>query len=410
MAIMSFLRNDRGVVALLFGLLLIPALGAAGAALDYSRASNAKTQLQAALDATALAVARAARDMDDEQLYAFAQNYLAANHSTSVNAQYQLTSVDRQDDAVIMTASGVVPTTVFAVLGIEDVPIGAHSEVSWNTGRVEIALVLDNTGSMSRQNRMAKLKEATHGLLDILEMQAIHTDDVRISVVPFDMHVNVGTSYLGASWLKPIEEQGPGEQGQGHAHGHGASNSTWQGCIEDRDHPHDVNATPATSAQTLYPAVECNSSSLATILPLTSEFTSLREKVDEMSPAGWTNITIGTVWGLNTLTPHEPFTQAVPSGTSDTVKIMIVMTDGENTKNRWNSASAQIDVRTRMACDSVKNTEILLYVVRFMEGDQSLLRDCASSPDMFFDVQRLDQLKPAFEAIAAQISRIRLTQ
>jgi Flp pilus assembly protein TadG len=410
MAVKSFLRNDRGVVALLFGLLLIPALGAAGAALDYSRASNAKTQLQAALDATALAVARAARGMDDEQLFAFAEDYLAANHSTSVNAQYQLTSVQYRDGTVIMTASGVVPTTVFGVLGIDDVPIGAHSEVSWNTGKVEIALVLDNTGSMNQQNRMVKLKEATHGLLDILEKQVIDTDDVKISVVPFDMHVNVGMTHLGASWLKPIEEQGPGQQGQGNAYGQGASNSTWAGCVEDRDHPYDVNSTPATSTQTLYPAVECNSNSLASILPLTSDFQALRGKVDEMSPAGWTNITIGTVWGLSILTPHEPFTQAAPMGTSDLAKIMIVMTDGENTKNRWNEASAQIDVRTRMACDSVKDTGILLYVVRFMEGDQSLLRNCASSPDMFFDVQRIDQLKPAFEAIAAQISRIRLTQ
>jgi Flp pilus assembly protein TadG len=409
MAGKRFLKDEVGVVAVLFGLLLIPMLGMAAAA-DYSRASNAKTQLQSALDATALAAARAAPDMDDEQLFAFAKEFLVANYANSFYYAYQLTSVTRDGNSVILTGSGNVPTSVFGVMGVDNVSIGAVTQANWRVGKVEIALVLDNTGSMSKQNRMVKLKEATHGLLEILRNQGKETDDVRIAIVPFDMHVRVPTSYATADWLKPIEEQGPGQQGQGHAHGHGQNSADWEGCIEDRNHPYDVDARPASSQQRLYPAVECNSDSLATILPLTSNFDTLGAKVNQLTPAGWTNITIGMVWGLNTLTPHEPYTEAAEFGTEDVTKIMIVMTDGMNTRNRWNSASAQIDVRTRMACDSVKDTGVMLYTVRFMEGDQALLRNCATRPDMFYDVERLDQLKPAFEAIAAQISQIRLTR
>jgi Flp pilus assembly protein TadG len=61
--IQRFRSNERGNIALLFGLSLVPVVGAAGVAVDYSAASNMRTSMQSEVDATALEAARAAVDI-----------------------------------------------------------------------------------------------------------------------------------------------------------------------------------------------------------------------------------------------------------------------------------------------------------------------------------------------------------
>lgn len=391
----SFIRNERGAIAVLFGLMLIPVVGMLGAALDYSRATNSKTDLQAALDATALAVARAPRQLTGDQLQAFAEEYFRANHGPAFGEDYELTTVRRDQGLVTISASGKVPTTLMGLLGIDVIDVAASTEVVWSIGRLEVALVLDNTGSMSQQGRMTALKQATQEFLDVLEEASYEPGLVKVSIVPFDVEVRPGTQFSQQSWLRwsSVFQQW-----------------LWNGCVHDRDMPHDVGNAAATSSATRYPAVtSCSSGSLATIQPLTEDFNVLRQKVTAMQPAGWTNITIGVVWGMATLSPWAPYTQAVPYGTPDVTKIMVVMTDGMNTRNRWTSTDTQIDARTRAACQSAKDTDIVVYTVRFMEGNEALLRDCASDPGMYYNVTNVSQLLPAFQDIGQRIMKLRLS-
>jgi Flp pilus assembly protein TadG len=53
-----FAKEQNGNIALLFALTLSPMLGAAGLALDFSRSSNLKTELQSEVDLAALSIAR----------------------------------------------------------------------------------------------------------------------------------------------------------------------------------------------------------------------------------------------------------------------------------------------------------------------------------------------------------------
>src|SRR5665213_4138660 len=48
----KFRRSERGNVALIFAVSLIPMLAATGSVVDYTRAAMARSQLQDALDAT----------------------------------------------------------------------------------------------------------------------------------------------------------------------------------------------------------------------------------------------------------------------------------------------------------------------------------------------------------------------
>jgi Flp pilus assembly protein TadG len=74
----NFGSNERGNIALLFGLSLVPVVGAAGVAIDYSTASNVRTSMQTEVDATALEAARAAVDI-----------HTSSAHATKTPAQRQ---------------------------------------------------------------------------------------------------------------------------------------------------------------------------------------------------------------------------------------------------------------------------------------------------------------------------------
>jgi Flp pilus assembly protein TadG len=64
-----FRSDERGNIVMLFGLTLVPVVGAAGVAIDYSTASNMKTALQVEVDAAALEAAKIAVDVRTDAAY-----------------------------------------------------------------------------------------------------------------------------------------------------------------------------------------------------------------------------------------------------------------------------------------------------------------------------------------------------
>jgi len=64
-----------------------------------------------------------------------------------------------------------------------------------------VALVLDNTGSMSSAGKITALQTATTNLINQLQAISVTPGDVYISIIPFVNDVNVGSSNYTASWL-----------------------------------------------------------------------------------------------------------------------------------------------------------------------------------------------------------------
>ena len=108
------------------------------------------------------------------------------------------------------------------------------------------------------------------------------------------------------------------------------------------------------------------------MMPLSEDWTALNAKIDAMTPAGNTNVTIGLAWGFQMLSPVAPFNAPAPAPDLD--KVIILLTDGENTQNRWSSTASVIDARTSKACDNVKAANIKLYTVRVIDGNATLLQ------------------------------------
>ena len=123
------------------------------------------------------------------------------------------------------------------------------------------------------------------------------------------------------------------------------------------------------------------------------------------------NVTIGLVWGMHMLTQNAPLTTARTLATEpDLERIIILLTDGDNTQNRWTTNGTSIDARTDIACTNTKANGIRLYTIRVINGDASLLRRCATATSMYYDVRSASELIPVFQRIAAEIGQLRLTQ
>ncbi len=396
----EFGRDRRGALAVAFAVAMYPIMMMICAAVDLSRMSQQQARLQAALDAAALFVARLVADgKSPADLSAAARQIVEGNVNPTEMFNVNVSAV-MDGSSIRVTGSGQLNPMIANILTGNNLVVAGTSGAMWRTKKIDLVLVLDNTGSMASSGKMTALKDAATNLINTMQAVSNRPDAIRIGIVPFDVQVRVGTTYKNESWLT-------------YAGVSGLNSGNWTGCVADRDQSHDVtDTTPSTGTPaTLFPARNCTNSALTTILPLTTDWVALRAKVAAMSPAGNTNVTIGLAWGFHMLTPSQPLTNArTLAQEPDLERIIILLTDGDNTQNRWTTNGSSIDARTDLACTNVKANGIRLYTIRVIDGDAALLRRCATQTSMYYDVRTASELGPVFQRIAAEIGQLRLTQ
>ncbi|HWA29768.1 MAG TPA: TadE/TadG family type IV pilus assembly protein [Rhizomicrobium sp.] len=224
------------------------------------------------------------------------------------------------------------------------------------------------------------------------------------------------------------------------------NHSTWTGCIMDRGTDtapspptttsgYDVsNATPVSGTPaSQFPAEQysgCQFTSygstykLALVLPLTNVNGSggvnsvLTDELNTLVANGNTNQGIGVAWGWQALTDGDP----LDPGTlpQNTQKIIILLSDGLNTQNRWTSTQTSIDDREKVACDNAKSDHVLIYSIFVdiggTQGSSSALQYCAGSTpgsgdsSKYYDLTSASQIDDAFKAIGTQITQLRVAQ
>jgi Flp pilus assembly protein TadG len=219
--------------------------------------------------------------------------------------------------------------------------------------------------------------------------------------------------------------------------------STTNGKLEGQGRTCKYDA-PATSkfqnasslGTTWGPNYYCRSQS---ILPLTLDQSAITTKINALSAAGNTNILEGVAWGMRTLSPAEPFPEGrVGTEERPLQKVMIVMTDGENTygTDTWNynksaygpygylrlnrlglttisdsTVNDKQDALTLEACSNAKSAGITVYTVAFSvtsTSTKTMLKTCATSGDYYYAAESNSELLAAFQTIANQISRLRI--
>jgi Flp pilus assembly protein TadG len=424
----AFGAAARGNVTLTFALALLPMVGLVGAAVDYSRATAARTGMQMALDATALAMARDVSSMNDPALLQTAQQHFVAlfNYPEAENVQLT-TSYEGGNGPIVFTATARIKTEFMRVMGFDSLSIAATSTAAWSNTKLQVALVLDNTGSMSEFDRIGALKIASHRLLKILKGAAKNPGDVQVAIIPFSNDVNVGKNNANASWI----EWSLWDALMGLVNSKNKNRSAWSGCVTDREQPYNTLATQPKSSNsgsgssgsgssgsgsskaTLFPAYQPSYGCPIPLIPLTNDWTALGNLVDAMTPVGTTNQTIGLAWGWHALTKGPPLN--APGQSKDVRQVIVMLTDGLNTQDRWTNIFAggnvaDMDARTVKVCDNIKAADIQVYTVLVMSGNSSILQNCASQPNMYFALTKPDQMVDTFEEIGTTIANLRIAQ
>jgi Flp pilus assembly protein TadG len=193
---------------------------------------------------------------------------------------------------------------------------------------------------------------------------------------------------------------------------------TWTGCVTDRPQNNDVLVTApiAGSLATLFPADNTPSCPTAAIMNLTGDWTALKSQVYTMQAAGSTNQTIGLVWAWQALQQGAPmYAPALPPRTK---RIIILLSDGLNTQNRWDGGGSShdtaVDARTRAVCDNIKAQGIEIYTVfddlDGTQGNSDVLAYCASGSDHYYDLTTAGAMISTFVQIGQRITALRIVE
>lgn len=429
----AFATDERGNVAIIFAIAVLPILGLIGAAIDYSRASSARTSVQAALDSTALMLAKDnLTNLNATQINQKAQAYFNGlyrrNDTSAITVTAAYTPNTGSGANIAMTGAGSMPTSFMKVAGVQNVAFGSQSTATWGNTKLRVAIALDNTGSMADDGKMDALIPAAKSLVDQLSASAVNNGDVYISVIPFATDVNIGTSYKNQLWMDWSQwaDNGSIEDGWVCA----ATNNSfqkkmrcgnifnnvnnWNGCVMDRAQSYDVaKDAPSTLLLNSYLAADQSAWCPVQMIPLSYNWTSLKNRIDQMVPAGNTNQGIGLAMGWLSLQQTAPFNAPAETANTEYKKIIILMTDGLNTQNRFSTDSSTIDTRQRLLCDNIKADGVTIYAMQVnTSGDptQSVLQYCASSSDKFYSVTSANAIAGAFSSIAASITKLRLSK
>lgn len=277
-----FTGSRRGGIAPAAALIMMPILMLAFGGVEFHRYTTVRSNVQDAVDAAALAVARSSSS-DPAFLQQTGEAVLRAQVPFSANLR--LTSFTVNVDRGVIVADALISITpiIASMFMSGDLKIASRSEVLREVRGLEVALVLDNTGSMATNDRIGIAKTAAKNFIDKMAAATAGTttpDSVRIAIVPFANTVNVGAANQTASatWLdqagaSPIHQEvfwrgptGPKANPQPReSWAAGTPNRFtmlsqlgvgWGGCVESRPYPHDVQDTtpsPGTPASLFVP-------------------------------------------------------------------------------------------------------------------------------------------------------------
>ncbi len=206
-----------------------------------------------------------------------------------------------------------------------------------------------------------------------------------------------------------------------YAHNDGTSNSkNWNGCVTDRGFPmapsnlngqsgpdttnnYDTNVVQpdVTKMASLYAAEQYSSCPQAAVMGLSYNWSAMTSLVNGMSPAGNTNQAIGLQLGWLSLVGGGPFTAPAMQSGYNYSQVIILLTDGLNTQNRWSTSQTSIDTRQQLTCNNFKaagsppGVTNIIYTIQVNtdnEPTSTLLQNCASDSKKFFLLTSADQI------------------
>ncbi len=389
-----FKENEGGSVAIMFALIFSVLILIVGMAVDHSRLIGSNTKIAAAADSAALAAARAMLDgrLSDDDVRQVGRAYFNTNMASDSWANINGVNINpnRTTGAVTVTVDADVPMTFTRVAGFDSFDLPVQAATRFDQKDIELGMALDVTGSMAG-SKITDLKLASKDLINILLPDGGSTNKVRIGLAPYAAGVNAG------SYARTVTG--------------GASG----GCVHERGGTERfTDSKPVSGSWLGYTSrMPCPS---ATIEPLSTDKNLLKSRIDTYRASGGTAGHLGAAWAWYLISPEwkdffPVLSRPTAYGAANTVKAIILMTDGEfNTQ--YVGANGSSSNQARGVCGEMKDKGVVVYSVAFQSPSaaESLLRNCATSENHYFNARDGEELRGAFQSIAANLNNLRLTQ
>lgn len=426
-----FKKEQRGTTAIIFGIMIIPLIAVAGGVIDYGRAVKTKSQLITTLDAAVLAAMRQYALDDSTDYKSVIKDFVAKNLDDEAKSYYgnnlAVTVPDISDEGELTaTISADVHTNFLRLVGFDEFNVHVNAAAIVGGSDLEIALVLDNTGSMAGY-KIETLKSAAQDLVDtIIPDEDDNDDHVKIALVPFSDYVNIGKANRDESGLDiPKNYKKNGQKYK------------WHGCMASR--AHDLNVSDEDYG-TGVPGIMMTSNnckpSYAPIKRLSTNKKAIKKSIKKMKSTGWTYIPGGLMWGWRLLSDQTPFADGVSYDDKDVKKAIVLMTDGANTvaPEKWtdnstiknagevwhhtralgDASNVPANALTSELCTNIKEKGILIFTIAFQvpEGSEveSLMKACSGNGGKYFDADDSEELGAAFKEIALSLLNLRLSR
>jgi len=364
---------------------------ATGGAIDLSNAVRQRAIAQKDLDAALLSTFR---NKDTETMTAAERESLVRTYMNRTFTDFPADAdiaVSVEDDTYTATLEFDSKNSVMRVFGVESYAVGVQSSVTFGPPRpMELSLVLDTTSSMDLGDKMPTMKDAARDLVTTLT----EFDTVRIALVPFARHINVGmanrsatgldipadepdtqqcsttpdmaqtncrdenstcsnescSTYMGSCTSDGVSkscEKSECTQGPSHAcmkqvcdqEPTGTSTTTcdtiagekWEGCVGSREYPANTRDSMAGGPVPGFLGGYC----APPVMRLTTDGASIVSAIDAFTPGGETFIAPALLWGARMISAQVPFPDGTAAGGAvDMQKVIVLMSDGANTVSK----------------------------------------------------------------------------
>ncbi len=291
--ISRFKSDADGNFKILTAAMITPIFLTVGVAVDTAETYRAKTQFQNAVDAAALMAGKTmTRTGSPTEAQIAGERVFLANLEHLEDSTGEIAFVIPQGECGTegVTANATLDhplhfgvSRAFANMYYDyekeehwNVELTATTTVTCGNKTLEIALVLDNSGSMNSSGKISTLRTAAAQLVNTVHdsmATSQQPDPVMFSLVPFSTFVNVGAGNENQSWM---DQDGASSIHDEHldwstlagATQDGSTNKwrdqngnyltrftlydeldiNWKGCVEQRPYPHHTQDTTPTSS------------------------------------------------------------------------------------------------------------------------------------------------------------------
>lgn len=477
-----FIKETKGAIALMFAITAPLLITTAGMSVDFAGAYLVKQRLAQAVDAAALAATAISTDAD--VIETKVQEFINVNYPADKLGAHFTPYVELDGNLVRVTGYAEYDTYFLDLIGVAVIDVDVTTVVQRDIQGIEVVLVLDNTGSMSTNNNIAKLRTASCEFVEIIfgTYDSEETGDcldrfgnfvepnnqfVKVGLVPYATSVNVGPYGLG------YDDDGAsyGSSFLNNPVGLTFSNDSGTDiCVrEDDDDGTDVtdnegpwymyrwcrdkddDSAECDLLNKHYVCTNYNSSGSCThayysynaprevrrepwylcpkasVLPMTSDMSDLKNRIGEMEARGNTYGSTGMVWGYRMITPSFPFEEAVEFENTGYRKVVVMMTDGNNVRHSTYSAygrtsetsvdtNGEIDDRLEDTCTNMDVVDnITIYTITFeassggiSDSTRELYENCAANGGRHEHVTSSEELIEVFRDIAQELSNLRI--